>query len=761
MPDLTQAISLTLTLSSAAGEALEVPFLPFFKGDPGDPGLGVNRGDIGYDIILLMGQSNMSGRGVPFASATDPVDGRIWQWGNSGTYANQMAQASEPLLMHDTPSGIGPGLVFARWYAQFMPPNRRILLVPCAHGGTGFSTGSGYTWKVGETSVINLFENAVSQSLAALAAAGSNSRFVAALWVQGETDGDTSMSGPIYRSNLDAMIAALRTRLSVPDLPFILGQMVQEYLATGSRAAINAVHIDTPRRLTMTGFSYGAVNANLGDGNHYNAVGQRQNGKAMFEAFRRALVNVLGASPVAVSGLSFAQSGQSVVVNWPQPLCRVTDYKVEYDSGGGWAELTRAQNIDCSATVPGLTLGATVQFRVSTINETGVSLPTAGAFTLANLPAQPTGLAIPAPTYTVFSPSWASVAGASSYQLQYKRTSDSTWTNGSIVTGTTATQAVSLPSTSYDFRVAAINAAGTGPYSAVATQISGASMPGILDTLTASSWGAWSTRKLRAAYAGSAIRVRRSSDNAELDIGFIAGANDLDTAALLAFVGGGNGFITKIYDQSGNARDRVQAVAANQPRIVNGGVVDALGANSRAAPYYDGVSSYDTYPAAGLYAAGSASLVGVLRSVTTGSTLYPAGEYSLSNTAPQYAMLRTATGAGFNNSPFIRNDATTGLLDPGGGGSPSLYNGTANQFGVIDSGSNVTTYVNGASATANSYARAGTMSVNSFSVGALVRTTASLFFNGSIPELIAFASAVSAGDRATLTADQKAYYGTP
>jgi hypothetical protein len=63
---------------------------------------------------------------------------------------------------------------------------------------------------------------------------------------------------------------------------------------------------------------------------------------------------------------------------------------------------------------------------------------------------------------------------------------------------------------------------------------------------------AYSLRKLRAAYTGAAIRVRRSSDNAEQDIGFDANGN-LNTVDLLAFVGSGDGFITKWYDQASNA----------------------------------------------------------------------------------------------------------------------------------------------------------------------------------------------------------------
>ena len=46
---------------------------------------------------------------------------------------------------------------------------------------------------------------------------------------------------------------------------------------------------------------------------------------------------------------------------------------------------------------------------------------------------------------------------------------------------------------------------------------------------------AYSLRKLRSAYTGNAIRVRRSSDNTEQDFGFIG--NDLDTQTMLDFVG--------------------------------------------------------------------------------------------------------------------------------------------------------------------------------------------------------------------------------
>lgn len=74
---------------------------------------------------------------------------------------------------------------------------------------------------------------------------------------------------------------------------------------------------------------------------------------------------------------------------------------------------------------------------------------------------------------------------------------------------------------------------------------------------------AFSYRKLRDAYAGSAVRIRRSSDNAELDIGFVG--EDFDAAAAAAHIGGGSGFIVTWYDQSGNGDNVTMVTAANQP----------------------------------------------------------------------------------------------------------------------------------------------------------------------------------------------------
>lgn len=85
---------------------------------------------------------------------------------------------------------------------------------------------------------------------------------------------------------------------------------------------------------------------------------------------------------------------------------------------------------------------------------------------------------------------------------------------------------------------------------------------------------ALSLRKLSKKYLGAAIRVRRSSDNAEADIGFVN--NTLDTTSLLTFVGPGDGFVRTWYDQSGNNAHFETLTAAYQPKIVVAGVVSVL-----------------------------------------------------------------------------------------------------------------------------------------------------------------------------------------
>lgn len=99
---------------------------------------------------------------------------------------------------------------------------------------------------------------------------------------------------------------------------------------------------------------------------------------------------------------------------------------------------------------------------------------------------------------------------------------------------------------------------------------------------------AFSHRKLRSDYTGFAAQVRRSSDNATQDIGFVS--DEIDISAISTFVGAGNGFALTWYDQSGNSRNATQVTAGDQPTMVVSGTVQT--ANGKSILVFDGVNSF-------------------------------------------------------------------------------------------------------------------------------------------------------------------------
>jgi hypothetical protein len=107
----------------------------------------------------------------------------------------------------------------------------------------------------------------------------------------------------------------------------------------------------------------------------------------------------------------------------------------------------------------------------------------------------------------------------------------------------------------------------------------------LLDTYI-NSLTAYSTVKISSSYLGNLLRVRRSSDNQELDIPY-NGSNVLDETILASFVGANDAYVTKWYDQSGNGFDQSQVQALYQPKIVNAGTI--LKENGRVNVLFDGV----------------------------------------------------------------------------------------------------------------------------------------------------------------------------
>lgn len=160
----------------------------------------------------------------------------------------------------------------------------------------------------------------------------------------------------------------------------------------------------------------------------------------------------------------------------------------------------------------------------------------------------------------------------STFQWQRSDNGTSGWSDISGATGTTYVL-VSADETKY-LRVeqTATNIEGSVTATSASTSQVQPAFTGLLDTYSGAA-AAYSLRLLRTDYEGNCIRVRRSDDNAEQNIGF---RNfELDTSTLESFSLGGDCFVVTWFDQSDNEtpNNLTQSTASSQAKIVAEGSV--------------------------------------------------------------------------------------------------------------------------------------------------------------------------------------------
>lgn len=257
-----------------------------------------------------------------------------------------------------------------------------------------------------------------------------------------------------------------------------------------------------------------------------------------------------------------------------------------------------------------------------------------------------------------------------------------------------------------------------------------------LDDVSSSAAVAYSVRLLRAAYSGNCLRVRRSSDDTEQDIGFASGI--LDTASLLSFVGANDGFVAKWYDQSTNAKDAAQATNSLQPKIVTAGSL--LTKNGLPSVIFTAVVDGElTFSDVAATAAISVVAVAERNGSAANRTIISGGTAS-------FQIRYKAT----HNAEILRNAQASILTSTSAAPAQLNVLSFAGTTGASLVGVNGTT-------NSNSTSVAATNPVNT--VGD--RTTAGISeaFNGGISEVIFFSVQLSSDDRITLEDNAKAYFG--
>lgn len=306
----------------------------------------------GYALYLLIGQSNMAGRGV-FNASIDTTDPKVFQFGSrssdSATY-RQITVGVDPLKHPETSlTAVGAGMSLAKNTSA--ASGNDSILIPCAWGNTGTVSGS-QPWfptvtdpggSPSPNTPGSLHWFAIRQANAAIAAAQAvrpGSRLVAIFDLQGEADSDGVVTQAQYMQAKFDAYAAMRANITgAAGVPVIIGQMVPEATTVlNAWATIDNAHTAiaaSVARATKVAVGSGLAN---GDNLHYSALGLRgTDGKG-------------GMGLAFFNGIATAQgsAGDTTVPNAPTvaagtPASGSVPLIVTAPSGGGAARIYEFQ----------------------------------------------------------------------------------------------------------------------------------------------------------------------------------------------------------------------------------------------------------------------------------------------------------------------------------------------------------------------------------------------------------------------------------
>ncbi len=227
------------------------------------------------DFFLLIGQSNMKGRGfMPEEPLNDPrfimMHLKTDDWFHA---RHPLHLTGDPTTFkgHDN-AGVGPGLAFAKKIAE-SSPDLRIGLIPAARGGSAISLWS-------ETG--KLYLEAIRKTKLALSQGPEGAtRLRGVLWLQGEADSKVSRL-PTYAASLNDLVDRLRSDLNQPELPFIactIGEMNPDTEEV-KRSEMNRLLLDLPNQRDQTAcVDARDLTGHIGDRVHFDTASPEEMGR--------------------------------------------------------------------------------------------------------------------------------------------------------------------------------------------------------------------------------------------------------------------------------------------------------------------------------------------------------------------------------------------------------------------------------------------------------------------------------------------------
>lgn len=227
-----------------------------------------------FHLFLLVGQSNMAGRGAVTPEDTRPHP-RVLMLNKAGEWV----PAIDPMHFDKPVAGVGLGRSFGLAVAA-ANPGVTIGLIPCAVGGTRIDV-----WKPGaldDATNTHPWDDALRRARLALKAG----RLKGILWHQGESD-STGERAPDYEAKLHDLIARFRAELGANDVPVIVGQLGQFADApwSGPKKTVDQAHRELSRKVARTAFVSAEGLKHKGDKVHFDADSLREFGRRYAAAY--------------------------------------------------------------------------------------------------------------------------------------------------------------------------------------------------------------------------------------------------------------------------------------------------------------------------------------------------------------------------------------------------------------------------------------------------------------------------------------------
>ncbi len=231
-----------------------------------------------FHLFLLIGQSNMAGRGQVTEEDT-AADPRVLML----TKDNQWKPAVDPLHFDKPVAGVGLGRTFGQIIAE-QTPGVTIGLIPCAAGGSPIDS-----WQPGgfhEQTKTHPYHDAIRRTRFAM----KSGTLKGILWHQGESDSSDELA-EVYEQKLHKLIARLRYDLRSPEVPFIAGQMGQfaERPWNDAKKKVDAAHRSLPEKVAHTAFVSSDGLGHKGDEIHFDSAAYRELGRRYARAYQELI----------------------------------------------------------------------------------------------------------------------------------------------------------------------------------------------------------------------------------------------------------------------------------------------------------------------------------------------------------------------------------------------------------------------------------------------------------------------------------------